>query len=41
MAKNGRREGYTYYCGGERSYPLTVLKFGAAPPNKRKYHHPT
>lgn len=41
MAKNGRREGYTYYCGGDRSYPLTVLKFGSCPPNKRKYHHPT
>ena len=41
MGKNGKREGYTYYCGGEKSYPLTVLKFGAIPPNKRKYHHPT
>jgi len=44
MAKNGCKEGYTYYCGGEKTYPLSVLKFKkehAFINDKTKYYHPT
>ena len=44
MGKNGAKEGYIGYSGGEKTYPLTVLKFKkehAFINEKTKYHHPT